>query len=359
MSSSGFDKLFVVLEEVRNGLRMIDLKASSSSADILIKFLESVDLAQGVDGSAIDSYLEPIEPLRRYPCTDLDFAQVDNFLKTNGVCVGSFDGSSYDPGAHFRISFRLINVGYWFCNYANGEIKSGNRAQALVDLASEREARLRAKEFEYSVAREVFSDECGLAKVVLYDESFNLKYTLSWDMESRGKMVNLLKNHLDYMVKTGVVPVAVFYTRSSDLYRFYEAYRGEKPIIDVAVQDKFALNRYLSEGERTSLFKVRSKVIEPFGLELYAFYLKTSGGVVRVEFPAQVYDKVDLIHKVVLSQSILGDGYPIALQRAHEWAVLTYVDREVIEEEIARFLGFPYPDMLYSSKRASKRWPIS
>ena len=126
----------------------------------------------------------------------------------------------------------------------------------------------------------------------------------------------------------------------------------------MAVQDKILMNVYLNEGERSSVFKVKSSVVDLVGLDLLAFYIKTSGGVMRVEFPASVSDKVDLIHCTVLAQSILGGGYPVSLQRAHEWAVLNYNDRMVIEEEIARLLGIPYADMLYSGKRSSKRWPI-
>lgn len=215
------------------------------------------------------------------------------------------------------------------------------------------------KEFEYRFAEDLFEGRCGGPRILLYDESFNLRYTLSWDFDSRRGMSEMLRKHLDKMVGKNVLPVAVFYTRSSDLFRFYEAYKGDKPSINVSVQDKVVMNFYLNQGERSSLFRVRSSVVDSAGLKLVAFYLKTNGGVMRIEFPEQVIDHVDLIHCVVYSQAVLGGGYPLALQRAHEWAVLTYSDRLAIEEEIADLLGLPYADMLYSGKRASKRWPIS
>jgi len=357
--SSDIDKLFVILKEIRDSVNEMDFKIEKSRAEGLINFLENVDLSAGVNESFVESYLLPLEKLRKYPCPLIHDSHVEDFLSNEGICVGAFDGSSHDPGAHFRVSMLLVNVGYWVCDYFSGEIMNGNRAKVFLDVTNYREARLRAKEFEYRVAEDLWDNKCRAKRVLLYDESFNLKYTLSWDIDSRKGMGDLLRKHLDKMISLNVLPVAIFYTRSSDLYRFYEAYQGDKPTIDMSVPDKVIMDIYLDYGERSSIFAVKSSVVNLVNLDLAAFYVKTSGGVMRVEFPSTIRNNIDLIHCTVLAQSILGEGYPLALQRAHEWAVLTYNDRLAIEEEIARLLHLPYPDMLYSGKRASKRWPIA
>ena len=79
------------------------------------------------------------------------------------------------------------------------------------------------------------------------------------------------------------------------------------------------------------------------------------GNVLRVEFPSNIlrYIDVDTIHRAVLLESIKGNGYPYILNRAHEYAVLRWTDRDEIEDYIARFMGVP-SQYLYTMKNILK-----
>jgi NurA-like 5'-3' nuclease len=60
------------------------------------------------------------------------------------------------------------------------------------------------------------------------------------------------------------------------------------------------------------------------------FYLRVDDEIARVELPcwlAARREGVDLLHAVLVDQCSKGFGYPVALQEAHEQAVITTVDR--------------------------------
>jgi hypothetical protein len=103
----------------------------------------------------------------------------------------------------------------------------------------------------------------------------------------------------------------------------------------------------LRPGERSALFRRRPGVdlddyYEGKGHGLRFFYLHVpSGEVARVELPqwvAESTEAVDLLHAAVLDQCARGGGYPLALQEAHEQAVIdatarrafgTLIDRQI------------------------------
>jgi NurA domain len=93
--------------------------------------------------------------------------------------------------------------------------------------------------------------------------------------------------------------------------------------------DLFSL--YLRPGERSALFRRKPGVdlddyYEDQGHGLRFFYLNVPAGeVARVELPQWVavsQEAVDLLHAAVLDQCVRGGGYPLALQEAHEQAVI-------------------------------------
>jgi len=80
--------------------------------------------------------------------------------------------------------------------------------------------------------------------------------------------------------------------------------------------------------------------------------------VLRVEFPESLRGLVDKIHLAVLAHSIMGGGYPLALQRAHDMAVIGAREREVIIETLKEVLNLPSDEYLFSRKWMSKRCPV-
>jgi hypothetical protein len=70
---------------------------------------------------------------------------------------------------------------------------------------------------------------------------------------------------------------------------------------------------------------------------------------------AEDQDQLDLVHWVLHDQSMLGLGYPLALQEAHELAVLSMADRRLIEDAVERALAGANVTVTYQGKAGSKR----
>ncbi len=115
----------------------------------------------------------------------------------------------------------------------------------------------------------------------------------------------------------------------------------------------------LAEGQRGPLFVSMSRInVEAYGPHLiHFFYLRVGREVARVELPKWVAEdsaKVDLIHTLIYDQCMKGQGYPVALARAHEQAIVRAADRRaflgIVEGSLLR-AEMPASD---SKKRESK-----
>lgn len=88
----------------------------------------------------------------------------------------------------------------------------------------------------------------------------------------------------------------------------------------------------LGEGQRGPLFVSMSRInVESYGPHLiHCFYMRVGREIARVEIPRWVAEdaaQVDLVHTVIYDQCIKGQGYPVALARAHEQAIIRAADR--------------------------------
>jgi len=197
-------------------------------------------------------------------------------------------------------------------------------------------------------------------KFLLLDESLSLTYTLSWTAEAREQMAFKIKKIIEETLKHNIIPIGVYYTRVADIVRGMVTIAGKKLENIPIIPDRTILNAVLDVYSRSPLFSVYSKALQKVGLEILCFYVKLGErNVIRVEFPAEAKKAVGNIHLLIILQSILGNGYPLAMQRAHEMAVLGANERRVIEEEICRKLGIPAIEYILSRKAVSKRWPIA
>jgi hypothetical protein len=115
----------------------------------------------------------------------------------------------------------------------------------------------------------------------------------------------------------------------------------------------------LAEGQRGPLFVSMSRInVEAYGPHLiHFFYMRVGREVARIEIPQWVAEdrgKVDLIHTLIYDQCIKGQGYPVALARAHEQAIVRGADRRaflgIVEGSLLR-AELPASD---SRKRESK-----
>ncbi len=108
----------------------------------------------------------------------------------------------------------------------------------------------------------------------------------------------------------------------------------------------------LQPGERSALFQARSRAFlrtdaaaatpwyEQEGHAVAFFYLRVEDEMARVELPiwAATPERVGLLHALLLDQCAKGPCYPVALQEAHEQAVISMTDRRsfavLLEREV-------------------------
>jgi hypothetical protein len=101
----------------------------------------------------------------------------------------------------------------------------------------------------------------------------------------------------------------------------------------------------LGPGQRTALFNQRAKAnieYDRAGHRVHFFYLNTGNAdrpnLVRVEIPGWVAkdaEKLNMLHATLLRQARLAGGYPYALARAHELAIIPSGEREALETMLA------------------------
>jgi hypothetical protein len=126
--------------------------------------------------------------------------------------------------------------------------------------------------------------------------------------------------------------------------------------------DRQLFQGLLSPGERSDIFESQSAILSQYGMHrVRFFYLDVGGEIARVEAPTWVMEDpemCDAVHSVIDDQcrrSAQYPPYPAVLIEAHEAAVISTGDRQVVEEMMARLLaskGYPY---LRSAKDRSKR----
>ena len=118
----------------------------------------------------------------------------------------------------------------------------------------------------------------------------------------------------------------------------------------------------LGPGERSALFLSRSSRpgrVESLlpGHDVALFYLRVGDDIARVELPAwgATASRVDRLHATLVDQCERCDGYPRALQEAHEQAVISAGDRQQFERLLARLAGDAGIRERINGKQQSKR----
>jgi hypothetical protein len=105
------------------------------------------------------------------------------------------------------------------------------------------------------------------------------------------------------------------------------------------LMDADLLANRLAEGQRGPLFVSMSRInVEAYEHHMvHFFYLRVGRELARVELPRRVAQdraKVDLVHSLIYDQCVKGQGYPVALARAHEQAIVRSADRRTFQRMI-------------------------
>lgn len=128
--------------------------------------------------------------------------------------------------------------------------------------------------------------------------------------------------------------------------------------------DRMLFAQLLSPGQRSSRFTHASPVNRDFqasGHEVQFFYLNSGeeGQIVRVEIPCWVAEQPELlnwVHAGILEQCRSTGGFPYALIRAHELALISYAERRNLDQMLQRtWLNHGLLPRL-SQKSRTKKW---
>ncbi|MBX0327553.1 DNA double-strand break repair nuclease NurA [Oscillochloris sp. ZM17-4] len=310
------------------------------------------------------------------------------------------DGSQIDLDRHGSVACYLINIGRVFLRYGEDPLARLSSEPALYyrdeDLYLTDGARRVAIEGNYLSARRDVDE--GVALVGLADEflsdglpcmALQDGTLIRWALSGAERFVqeHFLERYLAYLdaMRERGVPVASYISRprSPEVVGTIRlmlcpdvdvaAGRGAKcdECSDVAdgrepscavcqgLVDTDVLAGQLTEGQRGPLFISMSRInVEDYREHtIHFFHMRVGRELARVEIPqwvAQDPEQVDLIHALVYDQAARGDGYPVALARAHEQAVVRSADRRTFQSILEGSLYRAEAGASASAKKDSK-----
>ncbi len=338
--------------------RMTALRIFYDKAEKLEELRWKVEAAKEAD-PAIRCALPLNEPL--------DFHAPPPESPLNAVLIAA-DGSQINPDRHGAVQFGLINVGAIVLRLASGETPQiFTDSQLLFDdelftasgnplsdgmVALKRDLDERSKLDELAAQ---FAGDCPV--ITFTDGPIELWGSASGEdaaayAESLDKYLGVLSRlqsrdvvTAGYVDKPGADLVIRLLELSEAAPEQLKHLREYHPLRGVSDRWLFGdkKNPLLKPGERSAVFKIQTRNEKHYRgvLELHFFYLNvgTEGQPwpVRVEIPKWVADdieKLGQLHATLVSQCRMmgAKPYPYLLHRAHETAVVSFEERNQIEQ---------------------------
>jgi hypothetical protein len=323
----------------------------------------AADLSRETSAWLLARPVEPLNTVRDLPLRPAEYALV------------ATDGSQIDVERHGMAACYVINIGRVFLRYGARPAARLSARPTLYyreeDLYLSDGVRRVAIEGNYLSARRDVEE--GEALADLADEFLLLRgdtpalavqdgTLVRWALSGAEKFVHehFLRRYLTYLdrMRERGVPVASYISRPRapevagtvrlmlcpdvDLQAGRGAVCSEcsdqaagrvpRCFACQGLTDADLLADVLAEGQRGPLFVSMSRVnIESYGPHLiHFFYMRAGREIARVEMPRWVAEdpaQVDLVHALLYDQCMKGQGYPVALARAHEQAVVKAADR--------------------------------
>jgi hypothetical protein len=136
--------------------------------------------------------------------------------------------------------------------------------------------------------------------------------------------------------------------------------RGERHCDTIAgVTDRELFEALLEAGERSAVFETTSSISQDhYGAHRVQFcYINVGEEICRLEIPewSASGPALELAHAGIISQAEKGHGYPLAIQEAHEQAVVNGADREYFAQLVEEMLTAEGLPTGTSQKARSKR----
>lgn len=296
------------------------------------------------------------------------------------VTVVAADGSSITPDRFSTVRCYAINTGHAQLPYGTAvEPSLGATAEVGLDgdlLGGAADMRQAPRGLATRLLRDVRELERGVELAVPAAQSGPAVLLLDgtllpWDLHTRQASDEALAPYRDRTHEALERLRACGEPLSAGAYISASAAREVVASLDVLappppsappLTDGDVFRGLLAPGERSALFLSRSSRpgrVESLlpGHEVALFYLRAGDDVARVELPlwAATTPQVDRLQVTIVDQCERCEGYPRALQEAHEQAVISAGDREQFERLLARLAGDVGIHAPLNGKRHSKR----
>ncbi len=329
----------------------------------------SARIEQALGGQAVPYALAEDDPAATCPTPSL-----------GPVTVIGVDGSSITPNRFSTVRCYAINIGHALLPYGvpvepsldavaevglDGDLLEGSAGMRQAPRGLATRLLRDVRELECGVELAVPAAEAGPA-VLLLDGTL-----LPWDLHTRQASDEALAPYRNRTIEALDRIRACGEPLSMGAYISASAAREVVAALDVLapsppsappLTDGDVFRGLLQPGERSAIFHSRSSrrgSVESLlpGHEVALFYLRVGDDIARVELPAWAATptQVDRLHATLVDQCERCEGYPRALQEAHEQAVISASDREQFERLLDRLAGDAGIRAPLNGKQQSKR----
>ncbi len=298
------------------------------------------------------------------------------------------DGSQIHPDRHTATMYYLINIGGILIRYGSGNAPDSSSHGLLYfkeeDLYDEYGAEVssafinaRRDALEMEKLAELAANCRSDPTLAILDNSLLLWFAIQPGEGSHHLVDKILKEYFRSLshIRNSGAALAGFIDRprhASVISLLHLATIEVEDLCDEILRanpfrgypDRALFQHLLPPGHRSSIFVQSAKLNRDFrkaGHEIHFFYLNTGEGnsIARIEIPQWVAHSPDLltcVHSGILEQCRTTAGFPYALIRAHELAVVTHEDRKSLEAMIQRSLLYQGVSTRHSQKAESKLW---
>jgi hypothetical protein len=298
------------------------------------------------------------------------------------------DGSQIQPDRHSLTRYYLINIGSIRIQYGSGNVPETHHDSKIYyedeHFYDEKGIEINPAIInglrdlsEMEALAKIATASNGKSSVSVLDNGLLLWLAAQSGQQPNRRIDQILKGYLQALSKlqkcntalAGFIDrprhsnvITLLHLNSFNLEDITDDALRLNPYLGIT--DLTLFDRILEPGHRSALFIQNSKLNHDFknhDHEVHFFYLCTGerNQIVRVEVPSWVAtstEQLSLIHSVLLEQCKLTGGYPYALVRAHELAVVTNADRQTLNNMIHNTLLEHGLMLQHSLKSETKRW---
>jgi hypothetical protein len=282
------------------------------------------------------------------------------------VAVIGSDGSQIYPDRHASAFYFLLNIGSITVQHGSQTTPTVEQRSALffdddnLYDAQGRPIQPAMINLRRDVAEmQALANQAGAIEqqptVALLDNSLLLWMTLEADVSAQREIDQHLARYLDAMdqLRKNKTALAGFIDRPRNANTLALIHLAQLPESQIT-KERLQINPYrglsdldlfkslLPVGSRSARFTYTSPLNRDFeaaGHQVQYFYLNPGplDRIVRVEIPAWVGAEthlLDLLHSAILMECKTTGGFPYVLIRAHELAVVSAQEREVLDQHI-------------------------